>query len=78
MNTINWTTWLLETRRIEDAIWARQREFETRFCHGNELIHVHLTSESVKSVFLTRSGQHVTDSIHVTQLMGFLDEVTHE
>ena len=75
MNTpINWSDWIIQTRQIEDAIWARREAFEKRFCQGEELLSTGLSSESLKIVYLLPEGQHITNSFPLAELMGFLEE----
>ena len=72
--SINWSDWIIQTRQIEDAIWARVTSFEKRFCDGGELLSVSLGSESLKVVYLMWEGTHVGNSFPLAELMGFLEE----
>lgn len=74
MLTMSIPEWRVETRKVEDAIWARQQAFEKRFCHDEELLEVWFSSESIKVVFLTYEGGTWTDSFPLEELNEFLRE----
>lgn len=71
---INWSDWIVQTRQIEDAIWSRSATFEKRFCQGEQLLSVSLSSESLKVVYLLYEGQHIANSFPLAELTGFLEE----
>lgn len=39
------------------------KDFENKFCHGNELISVCWCSTRTKFVFMTIEGQHICDTV---------------
>lgn len=67
-------TWRVQTRKVEDAIWARQGAFEKRFCHGEMLIEVSFTSDSFSVVFVAPTGGTWADSFSLDRLSQFFQD----
>jgi hypothetical protein len=66
--------WRLQTRKVEDAIWARQQAFEKRFCHNEMLIEASFTSDSFSVIFVAPTGGTWADSFSLDKLSEFFQD----
>lgn len=57
---------------IEDIIFSNIESYENYFCHGDELISVGFTSETMKILYILEDGQHITNSFQMREFNAWM------